>query len=167
MPDRQAAANRTAERTAKHTAKRTAKRTTKRIEKRTAKRSAPEAPLRVRIRTPPPPITVEQRTERHIEGLKHMVRDIPAPTHEIHLPVEYKKSVEVALAAWEAKKVEWGDEKGYLWSPEGLIAEGSIEEIQHMHILKVKAGDRTCHPDFVSYQLQLQSSIHRLVRESN
>ncbi|KAJ6257684.1 hypothetical protein Dda_7472 [Drechslerella dactyloides] len=104
----------------------------------------------VKIMPRPPSPTPEQRREYKIQTFGDLIKTIDTNV----FPEAQKKSMEVALRAWENREVAWVDEKAHLWGPDGLIAEGTIEEMTQIHARKVNAGNRDTYLDQVSYQPQ-------------
>ncbi|KAJ6262721.1 hypothetical protein Dda_1277 [Drechslerella dactyloides] len=108
----------------------------------------------------PAPLTPEQRRSQKIRGLKFLLEQFdtrePGPDA---LPAAYKQSMEMGLKAREEGTVSWTDGEAYLWGPTGLVGQGSIQEVQHMHYSFCKQGIRDYHFDPCrDYHLRGQSS---------
>ncbi|KAJ6261137.1 hypothetical protein Dda_3803 [Drechslerella dactyloides] len=105
-----------------------------------------------RIIPNPPPPTPEERRAKKINSFKLHIEDFNDPKVASQLPSAYKKSLETGLKAWEDGEAHWIDGHAYLWGPEGLIAQGTIEEIREIHRGYTSSGNRDYHADRVSRQ---------------
>ncbi|KAK6332848.1 hypothetical protein TWF696_002869 [Orbilia brochopaga] len=98
---------------------------------------------------PNPPVpTPEQRRSFKIRGMRMMVENFPNRTPGPGaLPAAYGQSMQVCLKAWEDGTVAWEDGQAYLWGLNGLIARGTIKDVQHTHYVYCMQGIRDYHFD--------------------
>ncbi|KAJ6264692.1 hypothetical protein Dda_0842 [Drechslerella dactyloides] len=90
-----------------------------------------------------PPPTAEEYREIKIKSLTEAIEALKKST----LPAEYTDSVRAAKTAWESGKVAWIDGHSYLWGPQGLVAQGPIDEVETKHFSYLKQKIRIYHHD--------------------
>ncbi|KAK6355052.1 hypothetical protein TWF696_004178 [Orbilia brochopaga] len=101
---------------------------------------------------PPPPPTKEERHQEKIKSLEMLIEAIKSSEYEPPdaLPEAYTVSMQKAKAAWEKGEVEWVDGRAYLWGPNGLVATGTIREMELVKVSFARKGIRDHHVDYVS-----------------